>query len=150
MKKSPKELKLEEMLRSSKIVADGFLGGDTRGVPEIIEADAASLSELKKTAKQVAARMQEVTDVAKASLGDWTIVDEKRSAKVDEAKGGIICPWGHYGAFAKRVTTVRFLETDETIQWSDLSIHFIGEHEFFQGKGSAYRIEPKKLVKIIF
>jgi hypothetical protein len=150
MKKSPKESKLEEMLRSSKLVADGFMGSDNRSVSEIIEADAADLLRLGITAKQIAARMQEITNIAKTALGDWIAVDNTLNAKAEEAKGIIICPWGHIGKFEKRVTTVRLLESGQTVRWSDLNIHLIAEHGFFEGKGSAYRLDPEKLVKIIF
>ena len=150
MKKSPKEAKLEEILRSSKLVAGGFLGDDLRGVSEIVEDDAVTLAKLQVTAKQLATRMQKITDIAKAALGNWVTVDDKWSAKVEEAKGILICPWGHLGKFAKRVTTVKLVESGQTAQWSDLSIHFINEHSFFEGKGARYRIDPEKLVKIIF
>ena len=150
MKKSPKEAKLEEILRSSKLVADGFLGSDTRDVSEIIEIDAAALGKLQITCRQLAVRMQEITDIAKVALGNWIAVDDKRTAKVEEAKGSLICPWGHIGKFAKRVTTVKLIESGQIAQWSDLSIHFIAEHGFFEGRGARYRIDPEKLIKIIF
>ena len=40
MKQSPDMQKLEQMLRSSVLVAGGFMGNDVRVVTEIIEADA--------------------------------------------------------------------------------------------------------------
>ncbi len=58
MKESPQTRKLEQMLRSSKLVAGGFMGTDSRSVAEIIEADASELSELDYTTKQIASRMQ--------------------------------------------------------------------------------------------
>ncbi len=90
MKKTPKESKLEEMLRSSKLVANGFMGTDLRGVSEIIEADAATLAKLQITRPQIAVRMQEITNIAKAALGNWITVDDKRIAKVDEAAKSIV------------------------------------------------------------
>ena len=77
-------------------------------------------------------------------------IDENRQAMTEEAKGILICPWPHPGKFAKRVTTVKLTGSEQSIKWSDLSIHLIAEHHFFQGKGSAFRIEPEKLIKIIF
>jgi len=41
-------------------------------------------------------------------------------------------------------------KSGQTIRWSDLNIHQIAEHSFFEGKSSAFRIEPKKMMKIIF
>jgi hypothetical protein len=150
MKESPQMQKLEAVLRSSKLVAGGFMGTDTRSLSEIIEADVSQLSRLDFTAKQIAARMQEITNIAKAALGNWVDLDDKRRARVDEAKGIIVCPWPHPGRFAKRVTTIECTESGESIHWSDLNIHLIAEHGFFEGKGSNFRIEPDTLVKNIF
>jgi len=149
MKESPQMRKLEAVLRSSKLVAGGFMGTDTRSLSEIIEADVAQISRLGFTAKQIAARMQKITDIAKAALGNWVDLDEKRRARVDEAKGVIVCPWPHPGRFAKRVTIVDIIESGESNYWSDLNIHLIAEHGFFEGKSSTFRIEPDILAKII-
>ena len=150
MKESPQNKKLEEILRSTKLVAGGFMGSDTRSVSEIIDADASVLSRSDYTAEQVAHRMQEITDMAIDGLGTWVSIDEHRQAKVDEAKGSQPCPWPHIGRFAKRVTTVKHTDSDRTVMWSDLNIHLIGEHGFFEGKGSNFRIDPEELISLIF
>jgi len=150
MKESPQIQRLEEVLRSSKLVAGGFMGNDVRSVSEIIDADAAQLARLGFTARQIGARMQEITDIAKGALGNWLRIDDERRAKAEEAKGAIVCPWPHPGRFAKRVTTVNVIESDQSVRWADLNIHLIAEHGFFEGKGSNFRIEPDILVKIIF
>jgi hypothetical protein len=150
MKESPQTKNLEKLLRSSKLVAGGFMGDDARSVYEIIDADMAELSRLRFTAKQVAGRMQQITDIAVPGLGMWVKLDEQRQVKIDEAKGWLICPWPHPGKFAKRLTTVRLAKSGAKIRWSDLNIHLIGEHGFFEGKGSSYRIEPGTLIAAIF
>lgn len=150
MKESPQAKKLEEILRSSKLVSGGFMGKDLRSLSEIVSADGAELSRLGKTAYDVAARMQEITNIAIAGLGNWVKIDNHREAKVDEAKGMLVCPWPHPGRFAKRVTTLKLVESGDTISWSDLNIHLIAEHGFFEGHGSAFRIEPAKLIPAIF
>jgi len=150
MKESPQARRLEQMLRSSKLVAGGFMGTDSRTVAEIIDADASELSKLGYTAEQVTSRMHVITNTAKAGLGNWVRIDDKRQAVVEEARGFTICPWPHSGHCAKRVTTVERLDLGETIHWSDLNIHMIAEHSFFEGKGSPFRIEPEKLVGVIF
>ena len=150
MKKSPQTRKLEHILRSSKLVAGGFLGDDSRSFTEVIEADASQVSRLGYTMEQIAARMQEITDTAKTGLGNWVTVDDKLQAVAEEAKGSLICPWPHPGRYVKRVTTVELYDSGVTIRWSDLNIHLIAEHGFFEGRSAAFRIEPEKLIKVIF
>lgn len=150
MKESPQAQKLERLLKSSRLVAGGFMGDDTRNVYEIIYSDAAELSKLKLTPQQVAERMQQITNIAIPGLGTWVTVDKQRQAKIDEAKGRLVCPWPHPGRFAKRITTLKLTETDVSIRWSDLNIHLIAEHGFFEGKGSMFRIEPKELIRFLF
>ncbi len=150
MKESPQARKLDRILRSSKLVAGGFMGNDARSAAEVIDADVAELSKLAFTTEQLASRMQEITDRAKGGLGTWVTRDDKRQAMVEEAKGPAICPWPHPGRCVKRVTTVERLDSGETIRWSDLNIHLIAEHSFFEGRGSAFRIEPAKLIDVIF
>ena len=150
MKESPQNKRLDALLRSSKLVAGGFMGSDGRSVNEIIDSDKNELSRLGLTCEQIAERMQEITDAAKSGLETWVKIDDKLEAKTDEARGFLPCPWPHAGRFVKRVTIVKRINTSETIQWSDLNIHLIGRHGFFQGKGSNFRIEPKELIEMIF
>jgi len=149
MKESPQDKKLDEILRSSRLVAGGFMGCDTRSVSEIVDADEVQLSKLGFTRKQVAERMRQITNIAKAGLGTWVRIDESLEAKIDEARGLLVCPWPHPGTFLKRITSIRQTETGASIRWSDLNIHLIGEHGFFEGRGSNFRIEPAELVAII-
>ena len=150
MKESPQIRNLEQILRSSKLVAGGFMGDDSRSVAEVIDADAFQVSKLGYAMEQIAARMQVITDTAKTGLGNWIKVDDKRQAVVEEAKGSLICPWPHPGRYVKRVTTVERYDSGETIRWSDLNIHLIAKHSFFEGRGAAFRIEPEKLINVIF
>ena len=150
MKESPQNKKLEALLKSSKLVAGGFLGKDNRSVSEIIDADDNELAKFNITCKNLADRMQQITNKAKTGLGNWIKIDDNLEAKIDEARGFLPCPWPHAGRFVKRVTIVRRINTSETIQWSDLNIHLIEEHGFFEGKDSPFRIEPGDLIRTIF
>jgi len=149
MKESPEDKRLENALRALGLLG-GLMGSDARCVSEIVDADHARLSRLGLTARQVAGRMQQITDLAKAGLGMWVRIDDTLEAKVDEARGWLVCPWPHPGTFVKRITSVRVIETGASIRWSDLNIHLIGEHGFFEGRGSNFRLEPAELVAIIF
>lgn len=150
MKESPQIRNLEQILRSSKLVAGGFMGDDSRSFNDVIEADASQVSKLGYTMQQIAARMQKITDTAKTGLGNWVKADDKLQAVSEEAKGSLICPWPHPGRYVKRVTTVERRDSGETVRWSDLNIHLIAKHGFFEGRGAAFRIEPVKLINVIF
>lgn len=150
MKQSPKDQRLEQMLRSSRIVAGGFLGTDPRPVSEIIAADRATLDALDFTPEQVGQRMQDLTDAARPRLGTEVVIDDRLVVWCEEWKGPMICPWPHGGRFDKRLTTVRRTDTGQTISWTDLNIHLIAKHGFFEGNGAAFRLEPGELVQILF
>ncbi len=141
---------LEQTLRSSKTVAGGFLAADVRSLDRIIADDLALLSKHCLTAQKLGRRMQEVTDRAKAGLGAEVAIGEGLVAWCDEWKGLILCPWPHGGRFDKRLTLVRQSSTGRTIRWTDLNIHLILEHSFFEGKGAEFRLEPQELAEFLF
>lgn len=145
----PERQRLNHLLHSSRLVAGGFMGADTRDVLEIIDADGAELSRLGVTKEQLAERMKRITVAAVLGLGTWVQIDEKAEARVLEARGSLVCPWPHPGTYLKRVTITRDTESGRSICWSDLNTHMIGEHGFFEGMGSQFRIEPRELVRQI-
>lgn len=150
MKRSPEAKRLEEILRCSRIVAGGFMGKDPRILEEIVEADGAELVRLGFPARKIAARMRELTERGKEGLGTPVRLDDNWEVVVDENRGRTVCPWPHAGSHQKTVTTVRRLDTGRIARWSDLSIHLIEAHTFFQGRGSPFRIEPEALVALLF
>lgn len=150
MKRSPNMQRLEEILRSSKLVEGGFLGDDPRPVEEIIEADDAELARRNLTHEQLAERMAEITAKARPGLGTFVDVGEHLQAAVDDNRGQIVCPFPGETRVFKTVTTVRRTDADRQVQYADLCTHMIGEHGFFQGRGSRFRIEPAVLADILF
>lgn len=151
MKQSPRDKKLEEVLRSGKLVAGGFMGTDPRHPIEIIEHDMVELENLGVTTHQLANRMRELTELAKPRLGTWiNCAFGKLRVKSEDFKGILICPWPHSGHYQKRITTVEHLESGKQAIWTDLNIHMIEEHGFFEGKGAFFRIEPREIINILF
>lgn len=150
MKRSPQEEKLERLLQPSKFSAGGFLGHDKRNLWEIIEADAIAIAAAGKTMLEVAQRMQELTDIGKKGLGDWVKAAGGLEIAVDDNRGKVPCPWPHSVRCLKRITTVRQELTKTELRWSDLNIHLIKEHGFFEGKGAPFRIDPRELLRLIY
>jgi hypothetical protein len=147
---SPQDKNLEQTLRSGKLTAGGFLGADSRSVDEVIAEDAATLIKLGYSVAQVAARMQELRNLARPTLGNWVRVNDTLQVKSEDYKGLIGCPWPHSGQFEKRITAAQRLDTGQSASWSDLNIHLIKEHGFFEGRGAFFRIEPEELIRVIF
>ena len=150
MKRSPDMQRLDEILRSSKLTSGGFLGSDTRPVEEVIEADTAAVVQAGHSLEEIADRMKAITEEAKRGLETNVRIGEKLEARTTSARGVIPCPWPHPGRYGKTVTTVRRVDTGQSIQWSDLSIHLIEAHGFFEGRGTPFRIEPRTLIEILF
>jgi len=95
--------------------------------------------------------MKELTEIATPRLGNWIEgALGKLRVKSEDFKGALVCPWPHPGTFDKRITTVEHLETGQQVTWTDLNIHMIAEHGFFEGKGAFFRIEPAEIVSILF
>jgi len=148
MKREPTPKKLEALLKSSALVAGGFLGTDPRPLAEIIEADQAELAALGVSTAQLATAMEAITRAALKGQGTPVSVGLRTEAVADESRGSLVCPWGCNVRPDKTVTTVT---TSPGVQvcWSDLSIHLIAAHGFFQGRGSSYRTEPRDLASLL-
>lgn len=150
MKRSPDKQKLDGLLRASELVSDGFMGKDQRLVEEIIEADEADVAKNGFTVREIGQRMRELTKRGSHGLGAAIRVNDKLDVSVNDNRGQLPCPWPHPGSYFKTVTTATRGDTGKSIFWSDLSIHLIEEHGFFEGLGSLFRIDPEKLIEIIF
>lgn len=150
MKQSPHIQQLEALLRSSTIVAGGFMGTDPRPLIEIIEADVAEAAMLGHAPAQIGQAMAAIAAKAVAGLGTPVAIRPGLEAVAEESRGLLVCPWTCHVHPSKTVTTVAMAATGVTLRWSDLSMHMIAAHGFFQGRGSAFRLEPRDLVAILF
>lgn len=142
--------KLEEILRSPVIVSQGFLGHDRRSLFEIVDTDLAQIKHLGYTTEQIADRMEELSIIARKGLGTSVTAGKNLVVSSQEHRGMIICPWPHDHTERKCVTSVTHVPSGTSVQWSDLCIHLIRSHAFFQGYGSPFRLDPEKLIPIIF
>jgi hypothetical protein len=131
------------------IVARGFMGNDKRPLAEIIEKDRRVLNRYNLTCSKIAGTLTKLKKEGEKGIGNNVIVDNIFEVNVDVSRGFIGCPFDPGKQFRKTNISVRKLKTNEKIFFSELSIHLIKEHCFFQGKGSTYRLEPAKLIKFL-
>ena len=128
-----------------------FLGSDPRRLAEILDDDHEVVSALGLSNEQIASRLEEITHTAKKNLGERLTVEDRYEVLAEEHRGMIHCPWEHpLGLFYKSYVELRDEKSGETLIWSDLSIHLIREHGFFQGKGSLFRLEPTVLKQVFW
>lgn len=139
MKQNPQKKDIREDLTAGRLTRDGFLGADPRPFEQIILEDAETLRVLNVTPEQIAEKMQALTQKGLEGMGQEVQAGEYQ-VTVEEFMGRIVCPF-HDRRAAKRNTAARDNRGRE-MSWTDLSIHLISTHGFFQGKGSAFRLEP--------
>ena len=148
MKESPEEKRLRDRMQPSRMSSDGYLGSDTRSPAEIIEEDCAVLTRRSSSPAALAARMASLTECGAAGLGRPVQIDGLE-VTVTEDRGKLPCPFSDAWFAGKRITLVRRISDGRTIYWSDLNIHMIEKHGFFEGRGTWFRIEPDELLDMI-
>ena len=141
MKENPIDSKVRQDMQ------ERFLGSDTRLIAQIIESDEAELRAAGLGADELARAMRRLTEKGMESLGDEVQADGFM-VRVEEYMGQIGCPFKHAVREAKRNTTA-VDPRGRVMTWTDMSIHLIECHGFFQGEGADYRLEPLELAEFL-
>jgi hypothetical protein len=149
VKQSPELDRVQGNMRPMVLCHGGFLGSDRRNLIEILTDDQGAVHSLGMSHQVIAERLREITQKAREGLGDPIVVEGKFDVDVHEARGKMPCPWNHPGLYPKTHVRLEKMETGETLLWSDLAIHLIEEHGFYQGEGSPYRLDPLKIKRIL-
>lgn len=149
MKENPAMQKIMDNMKPGVISLHGFLGDDKRDIELIVDHDEATLQELGFTASEAADALEHIRDKASEGLGNYIALKNGYMAKVDSIRGKMPCPYVHKGLYRKTVTSLRGPGIDGELMFTDLGIHMIREHGFFEGKGSSFRLEPELLFNII-
>ncbi len=150
MQLTPNEKKLRQNFLPGKITKDGFLGSDNRHIHDIIKMDLSVLETNAITKEQVADRLQFFIDEGKKGLGSHINLNDF-VVQIQWDRGLMPCPFGDSGLHHKIIATVTNKETETiVIKYSQLNVHMIREHGFFEGKDSLYRIDPEILISSIF
>lgn len=148
MKQGPNFQRIEENMRFGPLAAHQFLGTDTRSLADIILHDQLVVEQLHLTNQDIYERMRYFTEQV-AGDGDIQIVDGKFKVEREEHKGNILCPFADNFQTTKSLTKVYNLELGKEVVWSDLNIHLIAYHGFYEGTGAPFRLDPLELVEIL-
>lgn len=146
MKQTVQMKLIQEKMKPGVITRDGFLGPDRRNLIDILIEDEETVKRLGLSHQQIAQRMLEFRNAGMSGLGEFISIEPHFEVRVDSVRGKLPCPFGDPGIFPKTNITVRNLEKNEDITYTDLHIHLIGSHGFYEGKGSVFRLDPKSLV----
>lgn len=149
MKQSPQLQKIQENLKPGVITLHGFLGSDDRNLIDILTEDDGAVKRLGLSHESIAARMEMLRDQGKDGLGEFIQVPPYFEVRVDSVRGKLPSPFGGPGLHQKRNTIVRNTNLNKEIVFSDLHIHLIKNHGFYEGKGSLFRLDPAALCEIL-
>jgi hypothetical protein len=143
MKNSVAERAAFERMKPGKIVAQGFLGEDGRGLADIVAADEEEMARLGIGFEEAAAALERLCDAGSLGLGEPATVGGGFVVSVGDARGRLPCP---FGDGFHRKNSVEVAGPDGAfLAYSDLSLHLLRAHHFCQGRGSPYRLEPGAL-----
>ncbi len=149
MKMTPEFQKAQANMQPGVITSDGFLGDETRPIIEIITADEERMAQLGIDFDEAAERMRHLLEEGRKGLGEPITVDGKWIVRVDEARGFLASPFED-GIFRKVNAVVNKKDgSDEQLLISELSLHLFEKYHFCQGKGSAFRLDPDKLKRVL-
>ncbi|MBN2281040.1 MAG: hypothetical protein JXQ65_10705 [Candidatus Marinimicrobia bacterium] len=145
MKKAPDYEKLKHRLESSKFSGSGFLGTDERPVDEII-ADDLHQMEINQIDKDDLVDLLKIYyQKIRVEIGRRVRFTDNIYGEYHESMGRIPSPFIGDGVFEKGEAVIVNEKTGETFVITALAINLIEKHDFFQGKGSRYRLDPVRL-----
>ena len=147
MKMSPLFVKAKSNMQPGVITKDGFLGTDSRQLIDIIEADEKKIKSINLDIDILTDKMNYFLKEGQKGLGEPITIDKKWLVKVTESRGKLPCPFED-GIFGKINVEIENLSNKEKCNYSQLSIHLIKKHIFFQGKNTFFRLEPEVLKRL--
>ena len=149
MKQTLAFTRIQQKMAPGVITRDGFLGEDRRNLVDILTQDDGEVRRLGYSHQEIARRMVELRDAGVSGLGEYIDVEPHFEVRVDSVRGKLPCPFGDPGIFPKTNTTVRNKRLGRELTFTDLHIHMVGSHGFYEGKGSPFRLEAAELAEIL-
>ena len=148
MKLTPQERRVLQRMAPGVLCREGFLGGDVRPLPEILDTDRAAVDRLGTTDAELAGCLGRACEAARAALGRQVTLAGGLTAVYREAMGIIPCPWGDGVKLPKGEVELTDPAAGGKLLFTPLSVHLIEEHGFYQGRGSRYRVEPAEVHRL--
>ncbi|WP_321330113.1 hypothetical protein [uncultured Ilyobacter sp.] len=148
MKMTPYMIKAQSNMVPGKITAEGFLGDEKLNISEIITRDEGEMIRLGMKFQTVADLLRDFMLKGEHALGEPVTIENKWIVQTIEARGNLPCPFED-GIFQKISVQLKLISSEETITYTDLSLHLLEKHHFLQGKGSPFRIDPIKLKRVL-
>ena len=149
MKQTVQFQRIQEKMKPGKLTRDGFLGKDGRNLVDILIDDDADVRRMDTSHAIIAKYMRRFRKKGEKGLGEFIPVEPHFEVRVDGARGKLPCPFEHPGMFRKMNTIVNNLKLNRQIIYSDLNIHMVESHGFYEGKGSFFRTDPTALVDVL-
>jgi hypothetical protein len=141
-------------MRPGAWTVTGFLAADA-SLGDVLAADAAELARLSVSAGKLGARLRELLE--RGSKSDWfrgKRVGEHR-VELHRRRGLLTCPWapeeftactvGRGSGPTSNEFVVVHAPTRARLEGLELHAHLIGDHGFFGGPGTDYRLEPENV-----
>lgn len=148
-KHSPFDQDIYERLGPTRFSGTGFLGDDPRDWEDIVAADMRALAEHGVRIGALLAALRNVFDAAVAAQGDDVDVAPGVMASCLECRGRAPSPFPGEGTFAKHQVRVMRTSGEVCFILTELGLHLIERHHFFQGFGSPFRIDPLAAARLL-
>lgn len=149
MKQTVQMEAVQKDMKPGVISRDGFLGTDRRNLTDILIDDDARVKRMGLTHRQIAERMRFLRDAGFKDECQCINVGSCLEVMVYSYRGRLVCPFGDTRIVRKTSTTVHNSRLSREITFTDMNIHMIEQHGFYEGKGAAFRLEPKDLAEIL-
>lgn len=150
MKQTPEEKEIQKLMQPGAITLEGFLGSDKRHYHEIISEDLHLLKKLGITKEQIASKLQEITDLAYESSDGLAVLDNDIRVEYISVRGKVPSPFKGQKPAQKGVVHYNDPHKEIKLCWTPLNIQMIRDYGFFEGQGSANRLDPVIICKAFF
>lgn len=144
MKQTPELDKIQQRMKPGELTLSGFLGHDQRKLADILSEDNETVLALGISHEQIAEKLEYLTEKGIDLMEREVVVDGRYAVRVRDDRGVMPSPFGD-GNFGKGNVEMTDKNTGNHFRWNGLCIHMIRNHGFYSGKGSEYRLDPRKL-----